>query len=212
MVRRSFPGASFAMSTSPTSKPASPTSPEGGAETEREAENRRIREDDDRDEANEKAAKRRALAKQDLEVELEVPRRKSAISAASGILGGILLILKLGTVGVWAGFALVAWGLYHAARVAQTFAFPPGAIVFKGGQLELPRGPHRGKPVLVEASTVTAAYMLRRSVPWNTSSPVLVVELGDKAYVYPRDWFASEAEQRRVLNALVARRELPEST
>lgn len=139
-------------------------------------------------------------------------RRKSLFSGVGGIAGGILLIFKLGTVGVWAGFALVAWGLYHMVRLAMTLMNPPGSIIVRDGRVELPRGPHRGSPVVTEPGAVTAVYMLRRSVPWNTSSPVLVVELGARAFVYPRDWFASEAEQRRVLNALVARRELPEST
>jgi hypothetical protein len=36
---------------------------------------------------------------------------------------------------------------------------------------------------------------------------VLVVELGARALTYPRDWFASEADQRQVIHAL--RRHLP---
>ena len=46
-------------------------------------------------------------------------------------------------------------------------------------------------------------YFLRRSVPWNRSAPVLVVELGPKAMAFPRDWFASEADQRRIVHALL---------
>jgi hypothetical protein len=51
---------------------------------------------------------------------------------------------------------------------------------------------------------VTASYFLRRSVPWNRASPELVVELGDKAMAIPRDWFATEADQRHVVHALLA--------
>jgi hypothetical protein len=50
---------------------------------------------------------------------------------------------------------------------------------------------------------VTAAYFLRRSVPWTKAAPVLIVEVGERAYVYPRDWFRTEADQRRILDALV---------
>jgi hypothetical protein len=38
---------------------------------------------------------------------------------------------------------------------------------------------------------------------------VLVVELGERALLYPRDWFATEADQRRVVHALVA--QLPDA-
>jgi hypothetical protein len=33
---------------------------------------------------------------------------------------------------------------------------------------------------------------------------VLVVELGEKAMAFPRDWFATEADQRHVVHALLA--------
>ena len=48
-------------------------------------------------------------------------------------------------------------------------------------------------------------YFLRRSVPWNRAAPVLVVELGERRSLFPRDWFASEADQRHVVHALLAR-------
>jgi hypothetical protein len=70
----------------------------------------------------------------------------------------------------------------------------------------LPRNPHRPNPLKLTPKDVTAVYFLRRSVPWNKSSPVLVIELGDKALAYPRDWFASEADQRHVVHALLAQR------
>jgi len=31
---------------------------------------------------------------------------------------------------------------------------------------------------------------------------VLVVEAGERAFVYPRDWFGSESDQRRILDEL----------
>jgi hypothetical protein len=67
----------------------------------------------------------------------------------------------------------------------------------------LPRGLHRAKALEMVPSAVTAVYFLRRSVPWNRSAPVLVIELGDRAMAFPRDWFASEADQRRVVHALL---------
>jgi hypothetical protein len=138
-----------------------------------------------------------------IEVELEVSRGISIRWTIMGFILGGLLIWKLGTVGVWAGFALVAMGAYHAWKLAQTFLHPPGAIVISDREVSLPRGVCVPRPVLAKPSDVTAAYFLRRSVPWNRAAPVLIVELGPKAMVFPRDWFASEADQRRVIHALL---------
>lgn len=126
--------------------------------------------------------------------------------AIGGPIGGLLMILELGTVGVWAGFAVLAWGLVRAVQLALTMIYPPGTIKVTASEVVLPRGVHRPHPLKVMPKDVTAVYFLRRSVPWNKSSPVLVVELGDKALAYPRDWFASEADQRHVVHALLAQR------
>ena len=116
---------------------------------------------------------------------------------------GSLLIWKLGTVGVWAGIALVIVGLFRGFQLIQTFVYPPGTIVVNDREVILPRGICLPRPVKVEPSAVTAVYFLRRSVPWNRSAPVLVIELGPKAMAFPRDWFASEADQRHVVRALL---------
>ncbi|MDB4956449.1 MAG: hypothetical protein JWO36_4018 [Myxococcales bacterium] len=119
-----------------------------------------------------------------------------------GVLLGILLVWKLGTVGVWGGYLLIAIGLFRAFQLVQTFLHPAGKIVVSDKEVVLPRGLHRGHPVKVRPSDVTAVYFLRRSVPWNRSAPVLIVELGDRAMAFPRDWFASEADQRHIVHAL----------
>src|SRR4029078_2940057 len=104
---------------------------------------------------------------------------------------------------VWAGFALMAAGLYHAWNLVQTVRYPPGTIVVSDTSVTLPRGLCMPDPVVVTPSEVTAVYFLRRSVPWNHAAPVLVVELGEKAMAFPRDWFATEADQRHVVHALM---------
>jgi hypothetical protein len=218
------------MSTSPTSKPASPSSPEDGPATEPErqvaaasaessnagitqelparaaaaaAELRRLREPiagTGLGALPHSEAERRAPTP--IEIELEVSRQRSIGWAVGGTVLGIVLITHLGTVGVWGGIALVVWGAVHAVLLARTFMRPVGAIVVADGQVSLPRGPYRGQPVVVKPSDVTAVYLLRKSVPWNTAAPVLVVELGGRAMLFPRDWFASEADQRHVVHAL----------
>jgi hypothetical protein len=135
-------------------------------------------------------------------IQLEVSRQRSLGWTVFGLVVGALLIWKLGTVGVWGGVVLVLMGVYHAWNLAQTLLYPPGTIVVSEREVSLPRGLCVPRPVKVKPQDITAAYFLRRSVPWNTASPVLIIELGDKAMAFPRDWFASEADQRHVIHHL----------
>ncbi|CAN5895358.1 hypothetical protein BH11MYX3_BH11MYX3_46420 [soil metagenome] len=130
-------------------------------------------------------------------------RQRPATMTAFSLIVGTLLIWKLGTVGVWFGVVLLVIGAFRAWELIQTFLHPPGTIKVTDSQVVLPRGLNMGKPVVVTPAAVTAVYFLRRSVPWNKSAPVLVVEVGDHALAYPRDWFASEADQRHVVHALM---------
>ena len=120
-----------------------------------------------------------------------------------GLIVGALLVWKLGTVGKWVGVVLMVIGAYRAWQLVQTFLYPAGTIRVTDSEVTLPRGLCLPRPVKVPPGDVTAVYFLRRSVPWNRSAPVLVVELGAKAMAYPRDWFASEADQRHVVHALL---------
>jgi len=138
-----------------------------------------------------------------IEVDLEVSRGRSISWTILGLTIGGLLIWKLGTVGVWGGVVLVVMGAYHAWNLTQTFLYPPGTIIVSDREVSLPRGLCMPRPVQATPQDVTAAYFLRRSVPWNHAAPVLVIELGPKAMAFPRDWFASEADQRRIIHALL---------
>jgi hypothetical protein len=141
-----------------------------------------------------------------VEIELEMSRHRQVGWTIFGTIVGSLLIWKLGTVGVWVGIVLVLVGLYRAFQLVQTFMYPPGTIVVTESEVTLPRGLCLPRPLKVTPSDVTAVYFLRRSVPWNRSAPVLVVEIGQKAMAFPRDWFASEADQRHVVHALLRHR------
>jgi hypothetical protein len=179
------------MSPSTKSKPASPSSPATGSEN-RDSKGPFRPEDPDR------------APLETVEIGFEVSRQRWITWTLGGIVGGILLITKLGTVGVWAGYVLVALGLYRAYQLVMSFVHPAGTIVVGPKRVSLPRGAHTSRPLELAPTDVTAVYLLRRSVPWNRSAPVLVVEHGDKALAYPRDWFASEADQRRVVHALLS--------
>jgi hypothetical protein len=181
------------MSPSTRSKPASASSPETGRA--KDAKDTPFRRED---------PKRGAL--EPVEIELEVSRQRWIAWTVGGIVGGALLIWKLGTVGVWVGYVLIALGLFRGYQLLMSYLHPPGKFVIAEDKVTLPRGAHRPHPLELEPSAITATYFLRRSVPWNRSAPVLVVELGDKALAFPRDWFASETDQRHVIHALLALR------
>lgn len=185
------------------SKPVSQSSPETG---------------DARDEAREPAAKdapakggARAGAKgasaSKLEIELEVARNRYAGWTVFGLVFGALLIWKLGTVGKGVGVVLMLLGALRGWQLIQTFLHPPGTIVVGDDEVILPRGLCVPDPLKVPPRDVTAVYFLRHSVPWNRSAPVLIVELGARAMAFPRDWFASEADQRHIVHALLRARD-----
>jgi hypothetical protein len=180
------------MSSSTKSKPASASSPATGGETETKSGKATSK-------SNDSSGRRDVI-----EIELEHSRQREIAWTIGGILGGLLLVAKLGTVGVWGGYAMIAYGLYKAYLLVMSFVNPPGTIVVTDRKVVLPRGVHRGKPLEVTPTQVTAVYFLRRSVPWNRSSPVLVIELGEKAMIFPRDWFATEADQRHIVHALLS--------
>lgn len=115
---------------------------------------------------------------------------------------GVACVIMLGTLGKGVGVVLLLLAAWAAFKLFLTYRHPPGTIVIDGEEIALPRGLCQGEPSRMKRGDVTAAYFLRRSVPWTRAAPVLVVEAGGKAYAYPRDWFASESDQRRVLDAL----------
>jgi hypothetical protein len=117
---------------------------------------------------------------------------------------GVACVLMLGTLGKGVGLVLLVLAAWAAFKVFLTYRHPPGTIVIDGEEVALPRGLCQGQPSRLKRGDVTAAYFVRRAVPWTRAAPVLVVEAGGQAYAYPRDWFASESDQRRVLDALAA--------
>jgi hypothetical protein len=135
-------------------------------------------------------------------IELEISRQRAIGWTIFGLILGGLLIRGLGTVGVWVGIALVVTGVYHAWQLIRTLLYPPGTIEVSEHEVSLPRGLCVPRPVVAAPRDITAIYFLRRSVPWNRTAPVLIIELGTKAMAFPRDWFASEADQRHVIHAV----------
>lgn len=210
MVKKSSRTADLAMSSSTKSNPGSDASPPTGSAVDAddvkaaasEVTTEETAQDQRSDQESEQAAPSRKKDKP-VVVTFEVSRQRDAWWTGFGILFGSLLIWKLGTVGVWVGVLLVVYGVFRGYELIQSFRHSPGLIEVTESQVTLPRGVWMSAPLKVAPSEVTSVYFLRRSVPWNNSAPVLVVELGTHALAYPRDWFASEADQRHVVHALL---------
>jgi hypothetical protein len=143
-----------------------------------------------------------ATAGDRLEIGLEHTRWRHFGWAVFGLVAGALLIWRMGTVAQWLGVGLLGLGAWASWNFARTLLFEAGAIIVDGRRVVLPRGVCRGRPHEVDRSAVAHAYLLRRAVPWTRAAPVLVIEAGEHAYAFPRDWFATEADQRRVIHAL----------
>src|SRR5262245_26844737 len=101
-----------------------------------------------------------------LEIGLEHTRWRHFAWAVFGLIGGALLIWRMGTVAQWLGVILIGLGVAASWSFARTLIFEAGAIVVDGRRVLLPRGVCRGRPVEVERAKVAHAYLLRRAVPW----------------------------------------------
>lgn len=141
----------------------------------------------------------------DLHVGLEHMRYRHLSWMGLGIVLGSLLIWKLGTVGQWVGVVLIGIGLWATYSFVRTLVYPAGTIAITATGVELPRGLCRGAPARYAIGDIEHAYLLRRAVPWTRAAPVLVIEAKGKAYAYPRDWFLTEADQRRIVRELHTR-------
>jgi hypothetical protein len=140
-----------------------------------------------------------------LEIGLEHMRYRHLSWMGFGLITGTLLLWKLGTVGKWVGVVLLVVGAVAAYSFVRTLLVPAGTIVIGDDGAALPRGLCKGDPEKLALADVSHAYLLRRAVPWTRAAPVLVIEAKDRAFTYPRDWFITEADQRRVVRELHAR-------
>ena len=150
----------------------------------------------------ERAAARRSAVESTFQVALEHGRwRHLGWIAVSAAAGGLLL-WKLGVVGKGVGLILLAVGALHIYRLARTLLHPPGRIEVRDDAIVLPARLCARETHSIPYEDVRHAFFLRRAVPWTRTGPVLVVEAGDQVFSFPRDWFASESDQRRVAAAL----------
>ena len=115
---------------------------------------------------------------------------------------GVLLVLRLDGWVKLAGVLLALGGVRPSIAFVRTLLHPAGSIVVRPGQVTLTPWLCSGTALHLPISEVHNAYVLHRTLPWTTSGPVLVIEADQGAWEYPRDWFATDGDQRRILGAL----------
>jgi hypothetical protein len=150
----------------------------------------------------ERAAARRSAGESTFQVSLEHGRSRHLTWLVISAAIGILLLWKLGVVGKAIGVMLLLVSALHAYRVVRTLLRPPGRIEVRDDGVVLPAGLCREGSTAVPYSQVRHAFFLRRAVPWSRTGPILVIESEDQVFTYPRDWFSSDSDQRRVALAL----------
>ncbi len=119
-----------------------------------------------------------------------------------GAVAGCLLLWKLGAVGKAIGIIMLGITVFHMYRFVRTLMHPAGRIELRDEAVLLPDGLCRKAAHTVPYDQVKHAFFLRRAVPWSRTGPILVVETSQQVFIYPRDWFSSDSDQRRVALAL----------
>lgn len=119
-----------------------------------------------------------------------------------GLVIGGLFVVVLGTVGKVVGVVLLVVAVLAGRNFAKTLLHAPGSIRVGAETLTVPVGLCRGDEREYPYDGVRHAFFLRRAVPWTRAGPILIIEAEDAAYSYPRDWFASESDQKRVVEAI----------
>ncbi len=146
--------------------------------------------------------KRRGGKDATVAIQLEHGRSRHLGWLGIGVAGGVILLLFLGAVGKVIGLLLLLMALASGVSVLRTLRHEAGTIRIAADHAELPAGLCRGEIVKVPLAELKHAYMLRRALPLSRAGPVLAVETERGSFAYPRDWFASESDQRRVEMAI----------
>lgn len=144
----------------------------------------------------------RASSDSDLRVTLEHGRWRHFGWVVVGLLGGAFLVWKLGAVGRWVGFAALAWAALNVFRFARTLLRDAGTIDVGDDGVTLPQALCHKDSHEVPYARLRHAFFLRRAVPWTRTGPILIIETDERVFTYPRDWFASDSDQRRVALAI----------
>jgi hypothetical protein len=137
-----------------------------------------------------------------LEISLAHARWRHGLWGAVGLAAAVFVAVKMGMLGWALGAVCAFYGGSAMWAFIQTLRHEPGTIALRGDELVLPTRLCSGTSVTEKIGALRHAYLLRRALPWNHAGPVLVVETREHVFQYPRDWFAGESDQKRVVTAL----------
>jgi len=126
------------------------------------------------------------------------------MSAGFWLGGGAVLAFGIGGAGVWLGALLGLVGLWSIRGFVQSLLHPPGRVQVDDSRVLLPLRLCKPGELDTAPDRLRHAYFLRKAVSVTQAAPVLVVETDEVAIEYPRDWFASDADQIRLARALNA--------
>jgi len=157
----------------------------------------------DRD-SSRRAARGAAKSESDSEfqVALEHGRWRHFGWLAVGVGVGAFLVWRLGTVGKGLGVVLLILGAVNLVRFARTLLRSAGAIAVGADGVVLPDGLCSGQAHTIGYGGIRHAFFLRRAVPWTRTGPILIIETERGTFTYPRDWFTSDSDQRRIASAI----------
>jgi hypothetical protein len=148
---------------------------------------------------------RKIDVKGEIEVTLAPARSPHFAWGVVGVSLGLVFALLFGGAGTIIGGLFLLWAGYHLVRLALTLTRKPQTIRVAEDGLRLPRGLFGDECASLAAADIKHTYWLRHSAPWPHARPVLVVDLGEEALLYPRDWFASDHDQELIAAALRGR-------
>lgn len=113
---------------------------------------------------------------------------------------------KMDILGKLFGVGVGLWALRAAWHLARATQHGVASIELGAHSISLPAARFANTPAAnVPYEQVTSAYFLHEAVPRRWAAPVLVIEANQIAHAYPRDWFDSEADARRILATVLER-------
>lgn len=139
-----------------------------------------------------------------VEFDLDSGRWRHGTSAAFWLGAAALLTFGVGGAGVWLGSLLAVVGALSVRGFVQSLLHPPGHVKVNDRSVSLPLRLCRPGELETSPDRLRHAYFLRKAVSITQAAPVLVVETEDTHIEFPRDWFASDADQIRLARALNA--------
>jgi hypothetical protein len=137
-----------------------------------------------------------------VDVELVHARWRNLFWGAAGMALGTFFISAFGLFGWVVGGGIALLGVSSMWSFIKTLLWKAGHIAVAEEQVTLTPALCSPTTVVLSLTDLKHAYLLKRAVPWAVSGPLLVVESKEHAWTYPRDWFATESDQRRILAAL----------